>query len=59
MKLTNETKIVATPKYLDDIFYILAVLDLNQNTHGDDDLNKQSVRAYKLVNELFKNLGVK
>lgn len=59
MKVTeNKTKsVVLDKKDLDDLDYVLSIVYVNQNSHGDKELDAQSVRAYKLLNKLFKING--
>ncbi len=54
----TETKLKVTEKEREDLKYALFILKINQNTQDDEAFNKQSVRAYSLVNELFDSLGI-
>jgi hypothetical protein len=54
----SEIKLIATKKQLDDLNYALFILKINQNTNGEPESDKQSVRAYKLLNQLFSDLGI-
>jgi hypothetical protein len=53
-----EIKLIATKQQLKDLDYALTTIRINQNTHGEPAFDKQSVRAYKLLKELFTDLGI-
>jgi len=52
-----EIKIIATKQQLQDLDFALTIVRLNQNTHGEPNDDKQSVRAYKLLSQLLSDLG--
>lgn len=52
-------KIKFTTQELQDLNYALIIVRLNQNTEDDPVDNKQSVRAYKLLDKLFSDLNIK
>lgn len=56
MKLTIKVKLELTKGERDDLEYALAILSLNQNTHGDKESDAQSVRAYRLVKSIVREL---
>ena len=56
MKLTIKVKLELTKADRDDLKYALAILSLNQNTHGDKESDAQSVRAYRLVKNIIAEL---
>ena len=53
-----EIKLVATKQQLEDLDYALAIVRVNQNTEGEPSLDKRSVRAYKLLLDLYNELGI-
>jgi hypothetical protein len=58
MKLETSANLNVTKQDIEDLKFALTIVRLNQNTHGDDLENKQSVRAYKLLDALFYDLGI-
>jgi hypothetical protein len=58
VKLKKELNLAATKQQLADLSYALAIVRMNQNTQGEPDADKQSVRAYKLLAQLFNELGI-
>ena len=53
-----QASLIATPKQVKELNYCLNTIRINQNTHGDDDLDKLSVGAYKSLKALFEIIGV-
>ena len=58
MKLETSANLNVTKQDIEDLKFALSIVKLNQNTYGDDLDDKQSVRAYKLLNALFYDLGI-
>lgn len=53
-----EIKLVATKQQLMDLNYALHIVRVNQCTEGEPKLDKQSIRAYKLLYQLFSDIGL-
>jgi hypothetical protein len=58
MNLQTEIKLECTQQQLNDLDYAIYIVRINQNTNGEPELDKQSVRAYKLLKQLFTDLGI-
>ena len=54
----SEIKLVATKQQLLDLHYALYIVRINQNTQGEPQADKQSVRAYKLLSQVFGDIGL-
>jgi hypothetical protein len=54
----SEIKLVATKQQLTDLHYALHIVRVNQCTEGEPKLDKQSVRAYKLLSQVFGDIGI-
>ena len=57
-KLQTTGILKVTKQDVADLDYALYIVRINQNTHGEPDEDKQSVRAYKLLSALYHDLGL-